>query len=343
LTDKNNILSNAFLDNFPSHYVCSKCGKKYPVNKMPPKKPTEKINILPDFPASQSELYSGLDYHIPICNTCVVKLFNHYVDIYDGNELKAVKRLCQLFDMYYDEGLFKAACKTSKKNSLISSYISKNNMRQYKGKTYDTTLSIHGDDDTINSIDDVDKNGNISRTTVKFFGIGLPEEDYVFLQEQYDDWVARHECQTKVQEELFKTLSFKQLERLKATRTGESTKDIDKSFQDILGTGNLQPRQNATDALSESHSLGTLIQKWETERPLPEVDEELKDVDKVGLYIDVFFKGHTSIMVGVKNAFSNLYTKFMKKYTVEEPKYTEDENNEVLFDAIFGSDSNMKD
>ena len=43
------------------------------------------------------------------------------------------------------------------------------------------------------------------------------------------------------------------------------------------------------------------------------------------------------ILLGLKNGLSRLYSKFMKKYTVEKPEYKDDETNEALFDAIFGN------
>ena len=89
-------------------------------------------------------------------------------------------------------------------------------------------------------------------------------------------------------------------------------------------------------------SYGEWIKKLENERPVDEIDDELKDVDKIGLYIDVFFKGHLAKMMGLKNGLSRLYDKFMKKYTVEKPEYQDDETNEALFDAIFG-DANLED
>jgi len=51
----------------------------------------------------------------------------------------------------------------------------------------------------------------------------------------------------------------------------------------------------------------------------------------------VFFKGHLSKMMGLKNAFSSMYDKFMKKYTVKKPEYDEDTDSEELFDKIFGN------
>lgn len=42
-------------------------------------------------------------------------------------------------------------------------------------------------------------------------------------------------------------------------------------------------------------------------------------------------------MMGLKNAFSSMYDKFMKKYTVKKPEYDEDTDSEELFDKIFGN------
>jgi hypothetical protein len=125
---------------------------------------------------------------------------------------------------------------------------------------------------------------------------------------------------------------------LKALRKGEETKDITAAFQKLLDSGKLQPKQNAGDTTADNQTFGTLINKWENERPLPEIDEELKDVDKIALYINIFFKGHLAKMMGLKNGLSNLYNKFMKRYTVEKPEYDNDENSDALFDAVFGGD-----
>ena len=91
------------------------------------------------------------------------------------------------------------------------------------------------------------------------------------------------------------------------------------------------------DTLSEAQTLGTLIQKYEETRPLPEIDEELKDCDKIGLYIDAFYRGHSCKMLGIKNRFSNIYEKVMAKYTVTPPEYDEEADSEVIFEKIFGN------
>jgi hypothetical protein len=225
-------------------------------------------------------------------------------------------------------------------------------MLQYSSRNYNSTIDEKIEFARKNSIDEttalsmhseVEKNETIEAAT-KFFGSGFSNEDYLYLYEQYSDWTARHECETKSQEEIFKRLCFTQLELLKATRNKEDTKDLNSTYLKQLEAAKLQPKQHKGETVSDTQTFGTLIDKWENTRPLPEIDEELKDVDKIGWYIDVFFKGHLSKMMGLKNGLSNLYTKFMKKYSVEKPEYSDEENSEILFDAIFGnssSDSNV--
>lgn len=315
------------LEDEPTFYKCPTCGTPY-----------KKLDD--NFPASQSELYAGWDYHLPVCKKCMDKLFEHYTEVYGGDEDVAIRRICEKYDIYYCTSLLNASRKITKNRSRIHTYISRANLTQYAGKTFDTTLDDERIGDVIETLDDVKDFSKTKLKTVKFWGTGFTDDDYQYLQEQYVDWTTRCECKTKSQEEVFKRICFKQLEILRANREGKDTKDLDKTFQDYLDTANLKPKQNTLDALSDAQTFGTLLAKWENERPLPEIDEELQDVDKIGLYIDVFFRGHLAKMMGLKNGLSNLYNKFIKKYTVERPEYEGDEENEALFDAIFGSQSN---
>ena len=159
----------------------------------------------------------------------------------------------------------------------------------------------------------------------------------MFLENEYQDWTTRYPCENKSQELLFKRICFKELEIDKAQRDGKDTKELDATLQNLMGSLNIKPSQKTSNALTDNLTFGQLIDKWEQEKPIPEPEEEFKDVDKIGLYIDVFFKGHLSKMMGLKNAFSSLYERFMAKYTVTKPQYDEDFDSESLFDQIFGS------
>lgn len=318
--------SNSSNSYMPSKYKCNDCEKEYDAN---------------EFYSSSSPFFSN--GKIPYCKDCIEKIYNHYCEQYESEnhtfpEKKAIRRICMAFDMFYSDSLFDTAVKNTEtmNMSIIAAYMKIVHLVQYKKKTYDTTIYDENNDGVIESYTNLSNNRKARPKTVKFFGTGFSDDDYLFLQEEYDDWTARHECKTKAQEEIFKQICFTQLELLKATRAKQDTKDLTATFQKLLETAKLQPKQNATDTISDTQTFGTLIDKWENTRPIPEIDEELRDVDKIGVYIDVFFKGHLSKMMGLKNTFSNLYTKFMKKYTVNKPEYDNDENSEALFDAIFG-------
>lgn len=316
---------------------CFNCGKEY---------------VDTNYYKSHSNFYKNIG-KIPYCKQCIGGLYEYYLDKYTNEgcltpEKNAVKRICMAFDIYFNIDAFDSAMNKRKNRNInisaLGAYMNLIQLSQYKGRSYDNTISDEEKENFVASVPAIISDSvEVDEKIINFFGSGFKDEDYKFLNREYEDWIARHECKTKAQEEVFKRLCFKQLEILKATQKGEDTKDLDATFQKLLETAKLQPKQNSGDTMADNQTFGTLIDKWENERPLPEIDEELKDVDKIAWYIDVFFKGHLSKMMGLKNGLSNLYTKFMKKYTVEKPEYADEENSEVLFDAIFGKPSSDSD
>lgn len=291
-----------------------------------------------------SKFYTG---KLPYCKQCVEKFYQEYYNKYINEgcltpERNAVKRLCMAFDIYYKENIFNSVMNKVKQGDInispMMEYIKQIQLIQYKNKSYDNTIDDEEKEEFVANISNViADNIEVDEKTINFFGVGFSNEDYIFLKREYDDWTARHECKTKTQEEIFKDICFNRLQNLKALQKGEDTKDITASFQKMLDSGKLQPKQNSGDAMADNQTFGTLIDKWENTRPIPDIDEDLQDVDKIGLYLDVFFKGHLAKMMGLKNGLSNLYAKFIKKYTVEKPEYNDNEDGEALFDAIFGN------
>lgn len=290
----------------------------------------------------------------PYCRQCIERFYQYYFDKYTNEgcltpEENAVKRVCMAMDVYYSKSNFDSSMNTIKNRDInispMAQYMKTIGFVQYKDKSYDDTIFEDEQKKLSESLMDMSNvsDRKVDGATMRFFGAGFSDEDYEYLKTEYDDWVARHECKTKAQEEVFKRICFKQLEILKATRRGEDTKNLDDTFQKLLDTAKLQPKQNSGDTTADNQTFGTLIDKWENTRPLPEIDEELRDVDKIAWYIDVFYRGHLSKMMGLKNGLSNLYNKFIKKYTVEKPEYSDEENSEVLFDAIFGNPSSESD
>lgn len=296
---------------------------------------------------SKEIFYSSTEYssgYFPICKKCLLEMVEQRKKKGDPpKETKeSVKQVLQLMNLPYLNDLYESCCKMvadavneqNRKSAFQAYLVQIKSLPQYKNKTWKDSEFELG---VITEEEETKINAKTIKNAKKRFGGGYSNEDYMFLENEYQDWITRYECNTKAQETIFERLSFKKWEINNATKKGLPTKDLDKTFQELLATANIQPRQTGMDAMADAQTLGTLIQKWENERPLPEIDEELKDVDKIGLYIEVFFRGHLSKMFGLKNSLSHIYENFMEKYTVKRPQYEEDDDTELVFDSMFNS------
>ena len=297
---------------------------------------------------TETSFYLDRNYatdRFPICKRCIMKMVEQRNNDRDEpNETKeSVQRVLQMMNRVYDNNFYEECIKGAtdgvkerNRSSPFATYITAiSSLPNWKGKTWKD--SDFGD--SLDSLDqqEVKLNQKTLKNAKKRFGSGYSNEEYIMLENEYSDWVTRYECSTKAQEEVFENLSIIKVLKQRALMRGESTRDLDKQQQDWLDTGKLKPKQNSLDTMSDAQVFGTLIQKWEETRPLPEIDPELQDVDKIGLYIDAFFRGHTSKMLGLKNTFSHIYEKVMRKYTVNSPQYDADEDSELIFEKIFGS------
>lgn len=297
---------------------------------------------------ARSNFYQNKNYDagfFPICKECLLQMATdkNKDGTYRDNKEKA-KNTLRIMDLPFIESVYDNAI-----NDVTNAVNEKNrgtawqqwmvmlsSLPNWKGKTWkDSEFKENSEyDDEY----EVKENQKTIKKAKKRFGLGAyTNEEYMFLENEYQDWTTRYECNTKAQEEIFERLSQKKLEIRKASMNGQPTKDLDKTYQELLNSGNILPKQVTLDTMADAQTLGTLIQKYEETRPLPEIDPELEDVDKIGIYIDTFFRGHASKMLGLKNRFSNLYEKVMSKYTVKPPEYDDETDTEAIFEKIFGS------
>lgn len=304
---------------------CPRCGKEF---------------SFVDMYASNTIAYPD---RVPLCKDCIKECYEKYVYEYKLMDRKrperdAVRRMCMILDKYYSDEIYDKSVKNLDSvagSSPIVLYLKTLQLAPYKKKSYDDTINEELSIGLSNTSEDV---YDISDETIKFFGEGFTPKDYVFLKEQYDEWTSRHECQTKSQEEIFKDICFNRLQNLKARQRGEDTKNITDSFNKLLESGKLQPKQNTSETMADNQTFGTLIQKWETTRPIPEVDDDLKDVDRIGLYLDVFYKGHMANMLKLGNDTAAFYQKYMKDYSATKPDYDAEDSTDAIFDKIFGKE-----
>ena len=262
--------------------------------------------------------------------------------IYIDNKEKT-KEVFKKLDIPFIESIYQNALVTiaSETSEVVRStayqhtLVSIKSLQQYKDKTWADSEFDEYEQEKLET--EINENSRIIKSAKKRFGNNYTTADLLFLETEYQDWISRYPCDNKSQEVLFKNLCFIQLNIEKTQKDGKDTKDLLKSQQDVMSSLGIKPSQNNSNALVEAQTFGTLIQKYEETRPLPDIDPELEDVDKIGLYIDVFFRGHTAKMLGLKNRFSDLYEHFISKFTVTKPNLDSNEDSESLFEKVFGS------
>lgn len=317
-------------------YKCYKCGKTSPVYKGV-------------FYRNKSDWYKANDQVMHMCQDCCLDVFLEYYNE-TGSDTAAMRRFCAIFDFYYSDDV--VGTRDLHGVDYFKFYMGHINMNQYKLKSSkDTQLEDIASTKVVKSV--AGKTTSTHPRVIKaseLFGHGFTTEEYIFLIDEYDEWCTRHESQTKSQEELFKILSLGQL-RIRRRQNSGDAKELDdaiKSFQATLGTANLQPKQTKTEsAASEKNNLGSLIKLWEDEDPIPEVDEDFKDIDGIKKYIMTWFTGHLCKMLGIKNPNAIAYEREKKKYHVEEIKIDYDDEPEedtsiqdALRVAMHGGSSN---
>ena len=238
------------------YVICTHCGDKI------------YYNLRNKSYMTNSEIFKNTGI-IPCCKKCMDEIYDiqysKYKAKYKDPVRKTIQKICMIYDLYYDDHAIDIALNKSMDRQIpvLSAYFSIINLRQYKNKTYDDSYFI--DDSII-----CDKNENyVSNETIEFFGEGFTNDAYIFLKREYDDWITRNECNSKQQEEIFKNICFKQWELHLARIEGKDTATLDKSFREYLDSAGLQPKQKG-QTISESQTFGTLINKWENEKPIPD-------------------------------------------------------------------------
>lgn len=319
----------------PSRLTCSRCGRQIDIEGM----------------YSNRSAFFKMYNKIPFCKDCIDDIYQEYYEKYknDGKpfpEKKAVERICMAFDIYYRDSILERTMSDFEKTPetpLIFLYIRNSKLGGNYRKTYDDTLreryDAAKDEKEMMSIynnDDIEFDSRVDNGK-EIFGPGFDRSDYIFLSTQYEDWISKHECNTKSQEELFKQICLTQLQLNKAQRAGNisDVKALTDMYIKQTDAAKLQPKQNSGDAASDNQTFGTLIDKIENTRPIDECDPQLKDVDGIQKYINMFFRSPLMRMFNLKNPWDEEYKGYMEQYTVNKPEYNEDEADADIYNIIF--------
>ena len=274
---------------------------------------------------SHSDLYKYIGV-IPICKKCIGEIYNNIYDEVKDDEL-AIYRFCRKLDIPFNKSAYEAAKSIANKKgwNIYKTYITQINsiggLNNY-GKSFD-------DSDVVSeSINNKNRNNNkqdidqtefeVTPEMVRFWGKGYTPEQYQFLTDFYESLISTYEHNTPIQINIYKNIAKAQLQADIALEQGRMT-DYDKAMKTLstlMNDGNIKPVQETGANAPEQATFGTLIKKWENEKPIPDPLKEWKDNNYLIKYITVWLFGHLCKMLNIPNDYAKLYEKEKNKYTV---------------------------
>lgn len=303
--------------------LCCCCGNEYD---------TQQNNFF----HSESPIFAGNKGFFRMCKSCTEKYYNDLAKKFDGNAYRAMERMCQIFDIYYNAAAFAAVLEKNTDGNIMAAYIKKMQLFQYKGKTYSDTI-LESAPKSIDTVEDVQKQDDFSTTkkAVGAWGYGFLPEEYNTLNDMYDDWRARVVI-NRTKEALVRELCIIKLQMNAAIRGN----DIDgyiklmKTYIDTLKSANLAPIQEDASAKEGEKPIGVMIKNLEDHKPVCECPPEYRDVDGIVKYIQVYYIGHLSAMLKFKNKYTEMYRAEMEKCRIEDP-FLQGKNDEEVFTSMF--------
>ena len=308
------------LDLNVSSSQCRRCGKAYG-------------RLKGNFPASYAHLYKGVGY-MPYCKPCVDEIYDTYV-LACKDQKKAVRQTCRKLDLYWNETIYEYVSLRSSSRSIMTAYINRTNSNQYIGKCYDDSLSEEGrlwEDSAVNdkpediSLADTATGYELYPELADFWGSDYSPEFLLKLDKRYKKWTKGQGDLEPAAVSLFKHICI--LEETIAIDSAAG-RPFDKNLNTLnglLGSLNMKPVQKKDDAVIgnvDNSPMGVWIRRFENERPIPEPDPDLQDVDKIVRYIQVFFLGHLAKMLGKTTVYSKMYEEEIARLRVESPELSD--------------------
>lgn len=285
----------------------------------------------------------------PLCKKTLTEMATDYSkkeNIRIDNREKTIK-VFQMLDIPFIDSVYQSALQSTQeavgeKNRATAfqhMLTIVKSLPQYKGMTFEN--SEFGDSG--NPDDEQLSKRKPRKEIIKLFGSGFNNEDYLYLQDQYDDWCVRTQVDTKSQQIYVVQICMQSLDIYKDRKANRDVTNKLKALDTLMNAANLQPKQNVSSAATDSLTFGQLIEKWEEEKPIPEPSEEFKDVDGIGKYIRVWFTGWLSKALGLKaNVFTEEYNEEINKYTVTKPEEYEEGTSDDIYDRLFASEGGDK-
>ena len=275
------------------------------------------------FYISKIDLFKSNSGRTTVCRECINFTFNEYTKKYE-DKLYAFYHICAKFGWYFNEESFKLI---ENDKNIISAYLQKSNTGKNKGRTFDDNMREEHESSKLKETAAEDEGEDFDERRQKMiqrWGEGYGDNEYRFLEEEYNQWAAVYNCGEKNMQTLTEEICLTKLIIRRKRQLKESVKDDQKTLQDLMTSSNLKPMQETGANAGEQSTFGNFIKHIENERPIPEPSDEFRDADGILKYIRVWFFGHLSKIFGKQNEYSAEYEREIGQYTVEVPSFEDD-------------------
>lgn len=260
------------------------------------------------------------DGRVPICKECFIGIVDFQSRASVIEALRAINR--PFLQETYERIL------TGEQNNM-GEYMRQVAMPQnrkldFGHSVFNEDKSTQRDEERLNN-DVIDIDENDKEFLISFWGRGFEDEQYEFLQTEYERYLHSYEVDSRAMEIVLQEACHQRMRIADARANGESVDRELKTLQDLFATANIKPQQETGADASDQVTFGTMIKKFEDEHPIPEPSEEWQDVDNIGKYIKTFFLGHLKRMLGSRDAQTKEATKEIQKYGVTHKDLGDDD------------------
>jgi len=259
------------------------------------------------------------DKKMSICKDCIVELYEDFIT--KNTDIKiAMYHTCRYLDIYFEHNLVESVIQNIKnKTPIIRMYVQKvNSLPQYKLYDFSNSDNLEISNKTSSNNEKfVDLlTYEVTPQIIRTWGGGYKKEEYVFLEELHNDLLANYDSSSPIQKILLKEISKTMLAAENVRENPAQYEKMMNVLRNLMTDLNIKPVQETGANALEQATFGNLVKKWENERPIPEPEDEFKDVDGIAKYIKTWFTGHFAKMINMEDNSLKMYEEEILKHTV---------------------------
>lgn len=244
-----------------------------------------------NFYISKSFIYKATS-HLPVCKTCLGNIYDSYYEKYQDYKL-AIYYMCRAVGICFNLGSYNAVIQeiqNGKTTNVWQIYMTKLNSLGSKngaGDDFDSSDSI----DIEAEIQSSGEERGLTKEIIRKWGNGYNDDDYIWLENTYNDWVSKYKSDTLSEQKTFKLLAIKEFQIMKTIEKNGNTDKLEETYLKLMSAGNVTPRDaNASMDDENTKGLGVWTKDIERYRPAEYFENKklYKDFDSFVDYLNRF-------------------------------------------------------